>query len=127
MLQHMNLGKEKIIVQKQNKSHVRLITTDCVKRMADFPMMSVNHLCFHCCCMQTATSLCKIKEIKTGTLSSSVTSNYRPHGLWYTRLLAHAILQARIMDWIAIPFSRLSFQPRDRAWVSCISGEFFRI
>lgn len=65
----------------ENQSHVRLITTDYIKHMADFPVMSINHLCYHCCCIQTATSLCKIKEIKIGTLSSSVMSNFRPHGL----------------------------------------------
>ena len=37
----------------------------------------------------------------------------------------HGILQARIMEWVAIPFSRGSSQPRDRTWVSCISSRFF--
>ena len=37
----------------------------------------------------------------------------------------HGILQARILDWIAIPFSRGSSQPRDRTQVSLIAGEFF--
>ena len=37
----------------------------------------------------------------------------------------HRILQARILEWIAISFSRGSFQPRDRTWVSCIAGRFF--
>ena len=30
------------------------------------------------------------------------------------------ILQARILEWVAIPFSRRSSRPRDRTWVSCI-------
>ena len=30
----------------------------------------------------------------------------------------HQILQARILEWVAIPFSRGSSQPRDRTWVS---------
>ena len=37
------------------------------------------------------------------------------------------ILQARMLEWTAIPFSRGPFQPRDRTWVSCISGRFFAI
>ena len=37
------------------------------------------------------------------------------------------ILQARILEWIAILFSRRSFQPRDRTQVSCITGGFFTI
>ena len=37
----------------------------------------------------------------------------------------HGILQARILEWIAIPFSRESFQPRDQTQVSYIAGRFF--
>ena len=39
----------------------------------------------------------------------------------------HGILQARIPEWVAIAFSRGTSQPRDRTWVSCISGRFFTI
>ena len=37
----------------------------------------------------------------------------------------HGILQARILEWVAFPFSRGSSQPRDRTQVSCIAGRFF--
>ena len=39
----------------------------------------------------------------------------------------HGILQARILEWVAIPFSRGSPQPRDRTQVSCIAGRFFTV
>ena len=39
----------------------------------------------------------------------------------------HGILQARILEWVAIPFSRGSSQPSDQTQVSCISGKFFTI
>ena len=39
----------------------------------------------------------------------------------------HRILQARILEWASIPFSRGSSQPRDWTWVSCIVGGFFTI
>ena len=39
----------------------------------------------------------------------------------------HGILQARILEWVAIPFSRGSSQPRDRTQVSRIAGRFFTI
>ena len=39
----------------------------------------------------------------------------------------HGILQARILEWVAIPFSRESFQPRDQTCVSCITGRCFTI
>ena len=35
------------------------------------------------------------------------------------------ILQATILEWVAFPFSRGSFQPRDRIQVSHIAGGFF--
>ena len=39
----------------------------------------------------------------------------------------HGILQARILEWVAIPVSWGSSQPRDRTQVSyvCITGQFF--
>ena len=37
----------------------------------------------------------------------------------------HGILQARILEWVAVPFSRGSFQPRDRTQVSNNAGGFF--
>ena len=37
------------------------------------------------------------------------------------------ILQARILEWIAIPSSRASSWPRDPTQVSCIAGRFFTI
>ena len=40
---------------------------------------------------------------------------------------AHGILQARILEWVAIPFSRGSFWPRDRIPVSRIAGRLLTI
>ena len=37
------------------------------------------------------------------------------------------ILQARILEWVAISFSRRSSQPRDQTQVSCITGRRFTI
>ena len=37
----------------------------------------------------------------------------------------HGILQARILEWIAVPFSRGSSQHRDGIQVACIAGIFF--
>ena len=39
----------------------------------------------------------------------------------------HGILQARIRELVAIPFSRGSSLPRDWTWVSCIAGRFFTL
>ena len=37
----------------------------------------------------------------------------------------HGIFQARIQEWVAIPFSRGSSRSKDQTWVSHIAGGFF--
>ena len=39
----------------------------------------------------------------------------------------HGILQGRILEWVAILFSKGSFQPRGWTWLSCIADRFFTI
>ena len=39
----------------------------------------------------------------------------------------HGILQARMLEWVAIPFSRASSEPRDQTQVSRIAGKFFTV
>ena len=39
----------------------------------------------------------------------------------------HRILQARTLEWVAIPYSRGSPWPRDQTRVSCTAGRFFTI
>ena len=49
-------------------------------------------------------------EVKV-TRSCSTLCNLRDY-------IVHGILQARILEWVAFPFSRGSFQPRDQTQVS---------
>ena len=56
-------------------------------------------------------------EVK-GTQSCPIL--YNPMGY-----AVHGILQARILEWVAIPFSRQSSQLRDQTQVSRIAGGFF--
>ena len=45
---------------------------------------------------------------------SVVSSSLQTHGLCSPPgSFVHGILQARILEWVAIPFSRVSSQPRD--------------
>ena len=39
----------------------------------------------------------------------------------------HRILRARILEWVAISFSRGSFWLRDQTWISCIVGKHFTV
>ena len=60
------------------------------------------------------------EEVKWSESHSVVSDSFHP--LDY---IVHGILQARILEWAAFPFSRGSFQPRDRTQVSSIAGRFF--
>ena len=45
-----------------------------------------------------------------------------------TRLLVHGVFQARVLDWVAISFSRGSSQPRDQTQVSrIVSKTLYRL
>ena len=61
---------------------------------------------------------CLSYEVKWCESRSVVSDSLWPHGLY-------RILQARILEWVAFLFSRVSSQPRDRTQVSCIAGRFF--
>ena len=48
-----------------------------------------------------------------------------PMGCSLPNSSVHGILQARILEWIAISSSRGSSRPRDQSWVYHIAGRFF--
>ena len=59
--------------------------------------------------------------------SSIMSDSLWPHGCSLPGSSVHGILQARVMDWVAIPFSRRYSWPRDQTWVSCIEGRLFTV
>ena len=58
------------------------------------------------CVLQSCLTLCD--PMDCSLLSSSV----------------HGILRAGILEWVAISFSRGSSWPRDRTWISSVTGRF---
>ena len=60
-------------------------------------------------------------KIELLSVSHSVVSD----SLWPHDYTIYEILQAWILEWVAVPFFRGSSQPRDQTWVSCIVGRFF--
>ena len=60
-----------------------------------------------CCCAQLWPTLCDPMDCSP------------------TGINVHGIFQARILEWVAIPFSRESSPPRDQTEVACITGGFF--
>ena len=65
-------------------------------------------------------------NVKVCVSHSVVSDSLQPHGLCsLPGSSVHGISQARILEWVAIPFSRGSSLRRDQTWVSCIAGRFF--
>ena len=53
---------------------------------------------------------------------------FATHGLYSPRgSSAHEILQAEILEWFAMTFSRGSSWPREQTWIAHIAGRFFTI
>ena len=62
-----------------------------------------------CCCLVTKSCLTLCYPMDCSLPGSSV----------------HGISQARVLEWVAISFSKGSFQPRDQTLISCLAGRFF--
>ena len=70
-------------------------------------------MCVCVCVCVLATESCTVlcDSMKCSLLASSV----------------HVILQAKTVQWVAIPYSRGPLQPRDGTLVSCTAGRFFNV
>ena len=61
-------------------------------------------------------------------ICSAISNSFWPHGpCSQAGSSVHGIVQARILMWVAISFSREFFQPRDRTQVSHIAGSLFTV
>ena len=78
--------------------------------------------CFH---LQILSKSFKIIDISIAVLSWLSLALCNPMDCSPPGSSVHGILQARILEWVAISSSRGSSQPRDRTQVSCIAGRFF--
>ena len=72
------------------------------------------------------TKVCIVKEVKVW-VSQSCLNLCNPVDYSLPGSSFHGVIQARILEWAAISFSRGSSWTRDRIWVSCIVGRFFTI
>ena len=69
---------------------------------------------------------CKVNNLWKLWINVKVAQSCLP--LWDpVECTVHGILCTRILEWVAIPFSRGSSQRRDWTWVSCAAGKFFII
>jgi len=90
-----------------------------------------NALQFHPCCSkwQESLSLLRLNNILLcAVLShSAMSDSVTPRTIACQAPLSMGILQARILEWVAMPSSRGSSQPREQTQVSHIAGGFFSI
>ena len=79
------------------------------------------HVCAKllCCCC------CSVASVVSNSVRPVVSNSLQPCGLWLPGSSVHGILQARILEWVAMPSSRGSSPFRDRTCVSCIASRFF--
>ena len=64
----------------------------------------------------------KLSEVK---VAQSCLTLCNPMGYSPPGSSVHEIFQARVLEWVAIPFSRGSSWPRDWIWISGIAGRYF--
>ena len=69
-------------------------------------------------------AILSVSESKSDSCSV-VSNSLRSHGLYPPVPLMHWILQARILEWVAILFSGACSPTWDRTWVSCTASRFF--
>ena len=81
-------------------------TTNTIRQWNNVLNTQTENMCVCVCVL--VTQLCPTLETSPG---SSV----------------HGILQAGILKWVSIPFSRGSSQPRGWTWVSGLAGGFFTV
>ena len=93
-----------------------------------FLLRVVNHRNASCYCRQTYgnKSVCVCVCVCV-LITQSCLTLCDPRDCILPGSSVHGFLQARILEWVTIPFSRGTFWPRDRIWVSWITSGFFTI
>ena len=81
------------------------------------------HCHFYCRVMKNVESRARLSEWVKVALSCLTLCNPMDHSPPGSSV--HWILQARILEWVAYPFSRGTSRPRNQPGVSCITDEFF--
>ena len=89
--------------------NVPLISPIFLKRSLVLPILLFSYTALHCLLKETKVKITQSCLTLCNSMDCTV----------------HGILQARILEWVAIPFSKGSSQPRDQTQVSRMTGRFF--
>ena len=85
------------------------------------------HLLTFGCCFLLWNSFHIFKWYKWSEVAQSCPTLCDPMDCSLPHSSIHGIFQARVLEWVAISFSRGSFRPRDQTQVSCIVGRRFTV
>jgi len=88
------------------------------KYLCSFTLIPSDHFLF---CVWVLYSRLSPEFVLACSASSVMSHSLGP----YCSPSVHGILQARILEWVTMPFSRGSSWPRDWISISCIAGRFF--
>ena len=81
--------------------------------------------CQHCRCQNDGIRLAAWVSGWQKWSRLVVSDSLRPHTVACQAPPSTGLFQARVLEWVAISFSRGSSQPRDQTQVSCIAGRRF--
>ena len=118
-----------LLIELSDKGNCTFPSIPNIRRTELFPFVSTFKMSFY--------SWFKTKKVKTKLIKKKKnfiwsTCQRKGNQHWLCPILCdpknywvHGVLQARILEWAAVPFSRGSSQPTDWSQVSHTSGRFF--
>ena len=97
-----------------------------------FPSQGSNPGCLHCrqtlyCLSHQGSPVCYKGYESESEVAQSCPTLCDPMDYSLQGSSLHGILQAGVLEWVAISFSKGSPQLRNQTWVSCTEGSFFTI
>ena len=98
------------------------------KRSVKWSVYISNFIILKLILIQITTTVfhCDSSEMKWSEVAQSCLTLFNPMDCSLPGSSIIGIFQARILEWVAISFSRGSCPPRNQTWVSCITGRFFK-
>ena len=101
--------------------------TDPVSMALQSDSLPLSHQGSPSVCVCVCVCVCVYVHVRACVSCSVVSNSFRPTDYSPPGSFVHGISQARILEWVAISFSRRSSWPRDWTWVSCIADRLFTI
>ena len=102
-----------------NSTNIKKLVIASIGEDTDYSSTASMNISSHSHCRQQSVCVCVSRYV--------MPNSYGPMDCSPPGSSFHGILQARLLEWVAIPFSRGSSRPKDRTWVSCIADRFFTI